>query len=65
MSTTADLATRARALHDEGLLSADGLARFEAALKTDEATPSEYVAFLDHIETRRSTPAGADADTGA
>lgn len=53
MSTAEHLTERARALHEEGLLSAEGLARFEAALKTDEATPSEFFAFLDHIETRR------------
>lgn len=53
MSTAEHLTQRARALHDEGLLSAEGLARFEAALKTDEATPAEYLAFLDHIEQRR------------
>lgn len=44
-----------------GLLSAEGLARFEAALKTDEATPAEYLAFLDHIEARRGDEDAAPA----
>lgn len=61
MSTVEHLTKRARALHGEGLLSADGLARFEAALKTDEATPAEYIAFLDHIEARRDDPGRAVA----
>lgn len=68
MSNTEDLATRARALHDEGLLSVDGLDRFLRSLTTDEATPAEYIAFLDHIETRRGTDTAAgtaeDAERG-
>jgi hypothetical protein len=62
MSTADDLRARARAFHAEGILSADGLDRFLKALETDEATPSEYIAFLDHIETRRD--AGGPVDTG-
>ncbi|WP_026910172.1 hypothetical protein [Patulibacter minatonensis] len=64
MSTADDLRARARALHDEGILSADGLDRFVKALENDEATPSEYMAFLDHIETRRTQAPPADAPAG-
>lgn len=60
MSNADDLAARARALHGEGLLSAEGLDRFVEALKTDEGTPSEYAAFLDHIETRRTATVPLD-----
>lgn len=60
MSNLDDLQQRARALHDEGLLSVEGYDRFVAALGSDEATPSEYAAFLDHIETRRTTAAADD-----
>lgn len=63
MSNAEHLTQRARSLHEEGLLSADGLARFEAALQTDEATPSEYLAFLDHIETRRAARGTGDEGT--
>ncbi|MEV4423309.1 hypothetical protein AB0L40_25530 [Patulibacter sp. NPDC049589] len=65
MSHADDLAARARALHAEGLLSAEGLDRFVRALRTDEGTPSEYAAFLDHIETRRDATAPEPGLPGA